>query len=69
MEREVKIRRNRKDIVGAAEAAEILKKGVPQISRWQKAGKMPEPLQELKATTVWLRRDVEAMAKKLGITE
>jgi predicted DNA-binding transcriptional regulator AlpA len=62
MARDVKITRGERDIVGAAEAAEILGVKTPQVSRWQKAGKMPEPLEELKATVVWLRADVEAKA-------
>lgn len=62
MARDVKIRRGKKDIVGAAEAAEICGVKTPQISRWQKAGKMPEAVDELKATVVWLRSDVEEKA-------
>lgn len=60
----VTIERCNDELVGAAEAAEILGVGVPQISRWRKAGKMPRPVEKLAATYVWLRVDVEAMRDK-----
>lgn len=52
------------ELVGAAEAAAILYVPVSSISRWVKAGKMPEPVDTLKATLVWLRSDIEAKRDK-----
>lgn len=49
------------DLVGTAEAAEILRVERSRIGRWKKAGVMPEPVIELKATPVWRRSDIEAM--------
>jgi len=66
MARDVKIRRGKGDIVGSAEAAEILDKPVSSITRWRKAGKMPPPVEELAATFVWLRVDIERMAAERG---
>lgn len=66
MAKKVCIEREAGDIVGAAEAAEILGVKTPQISRWLKAGKMPESFQTLKATEVWLRADVLEMKAKRG---
>lgn len=62
MAEKVTIERGKGELVGAAEAAEILGVKVPQITRWRLAGKMPPHVEELKATFVWLRADVEAMA-------
>lgn len=61
MARDIKIGRCNGDLVGSAEAAEILGKPVSSITRWRKAGKMPEQVEELAATFVWLRVDIERM--------
>lgn len=49
------------DVVGTAEAAEILKVERPRIGRWRKQGKMPAPVAELAATPVWYRKQIESM--------
>jgi predicted site-specific integrase-resolvase len=62
----VSIEYGAEDISGAAEAAEILGVATPQISRWEKAGKMPKPLRRLKATAVWLTADIIAKRDREG---
>jgi hypothetical protein len=47
------------DLVGAAEAADILGVERTRISRYRRTGAMPDPISELRATPVWHRRDVE----------
>lgn len=64
MAEKVCVERDNQELVGAAEAAEILGTKVSQISRWLKADMMPPRVEGLKATTVWLRADVEAMAER-----
>lgn len=49
------------DIVGTAEAAEILGVERPRIGRWIKRGVMPNTAAHLQATPVWHRRDIEKM--------
>jgi hypothetical protein len=49
------------DIVGTAEAADILGVERPRIGRWIKRGVMPPTASELKATPVWHRRDILKM--------
>lgn len=51
------------DLVGAAEAAEIL--GVPRssVARWAKQGKFPTPLAVLRATPVWRSDDIYEFKK------
>lgn len=46
------------ELVGAAEAAELL--GVPRssVARWTKSGVFPKPLAVLRATPVWRRQDI-----------
>lgn len=66
MARKVSIEFGSDDLVGSAEAAAILKVPVSSISRWDKAGKMPVAVAELKATKVWLRDDIEGKAKAEG---
>lgn len=60
-----KARRQRRadvyDLVGTAEAADILNVERPRIGRWMRAGTMPEPVVILAATPVWHRDDIEAM--------
>lgn len=51
------------DLVGAAEASEILNVERTRISRYVKSGVMPPPVAKLRATTVWLRSDVEKLAE------
>lgn len=50
------------DLVGAVEASEILGVERTRIARYVKTGVMPEPVAKLRATRVWLRTDVEALA-------
>jgi hypothetical protein len=49
------------DLVGTAEAADILGVERPRIGRWIKRGVMPPTATDLKATPVWYRRDVLKM--------
>ncbi len=49
------------DIVGTAEAADILDVERPRIGRWRNQGKMPPPVAELAATPVWHRKQIEAL--------
>ena len=50
------------DLVGAVEASEILNVERTRIARYVKTGVMPKPISKLRATNVWLRADVEALA-------
>lgn len=50
------------DLVGAVEASEILKVERTRVARYVKTGVMPKPVVKLRATTVWLRKDVERLA-------
>ena len=50
------------DLVGAAEASEIVGVERNRIPRWRKKGAMPDPVAVLKATPVWLRGDIEELA-------
>lgn len=49
------------DIVGTAEAADILGVERPRIGRWIKRGVMPPTARMLSATPVWHRRDILKM--------
>ena len=49
------------DIVGTAEAAELLDVERPRIGRWIKRGVMPPTASVLSATPVWYRRDILKM--------
>ena len=49
------------DLVGTAEAAEILGVERPRIGRWRKYGVMPDPVAELKAGPVWYRTQIVGM--------
>jgi hypothetical protein len=53
--------RKQLDIVGTAEAAEILGVERPRIGRWIKRGVMPPAVAELAATPVWYRKDILRM--------
>ena len=67
MRKRVTIRRTPEDagdLVGAVEAAEILEVERTRVSRYMKTGAMPKPLAKLRATTVWLRADVEEFAER-----
>lgn len=66
MARKVSIEYGSDDLAGSAEAAAILKVPVSSISRWDKAGKMPVAVAELKATKVWLRIDIKTKAENEG---
>jgi predicted DNA-binding transcriptional regulator AlpA len=52
------------DLVGAVEASEILKVERTRIARYVKTGVMPKPVAKLRATSVWLRADVEELAER-----
>jgi len=47
------------DIVGSVEAAEILGVERTRVARYRKTGVLPTPWRELRATPVWLRKDIE----------
>lgn len=49
------------DVVGTAEAADLLGVERPRIGRWIKRGVMPPTAAHLQATPVWHRRDIERM--------
>jgi hypothetical protein len=49
------------DIVGTAEAAELLGVERPRIGRWIKRGVMPPTAAMLQATPVWQRKDILRM--------
>lgn len=51
------------ELVGAAEAADIL--GVPRssVARWLKNGKFPMPLAKLRATPVWREEDIRKFGR------
>jgi hypothetical protein len=49
------------DIVGTAEAAELLGVERPRIGRWVKRGVMPPTAAHLQATPVWYRKDILKM--------
>lgn len=55
------------DLVGVAEAAEVLGKPTSRVKRWQASGKMPVPVAELRSGPVWFREDVVALRD--GATE
>lgn len=69
MPEKVNIERGSDDLIGAAEVAAICKVPASSVSRWRKAqedGKpnpLPEPVAKLKATWVWLRSEIEQMAR------
>ena len=50
------------DLVGVAEAAEILGVGRQQVHRLSRRNDFPEPLAELKSGKIWRRADVERWA-------
>lgn len=52
------------DLVGAAEAAEIVGVERNRIPRWRAGGKMPTPIAVLKATPVWLLSDINRLAEE-----
>jgi predicted site-specific integrase-resolvase len=49
------------ELVGTAEAAEILDVERPRIGRWLRAGLMPDPVQRVAATPLWTRKQIEDM--------
>jgi hypothetical protein len=64
------------DLVGTAEAAEILGVEGGRIPRWRKRGVLlpngrrvlfPKPVVELRATAVWRRADIERLRGALDI--
>lgn len=52
------------DLCGYQEAAAILGVEPQRISRYQRNGTMPTRYAKLRSGPVWLRRDVEALAKR-----
>ena len=52
------------DLVGAVEASEILGVERTRIARYVRTGVMPLPVAKLRATSVWLRTDVEELAER-----
>lgn len=52
------------DLVGTAEAAEILDVERPRIGRWKKTGVLPPPITELATGPIWLRKDITALTKE-----
>lgn len=52
------------DLVGTAEAAEILTVERPRIGRWKKTGVLPPPILELATGPIWLRKDIVALIKE-----
>ena len=58
--------REKPDVVGTAEAADILGVEVPRITRWRIGGKMPKWAAWTAATPVWHRADIEAMRDRAG---
>lgn len=51
------------NVVGTAEAAEILSTWTSTISRWQKDGRMPPTVADPAATPVWHRDDIVRKAE------
>lgn len=63
------------DLVGAAEAAEMLGIPVSTLSRWSKRGVLifegpripfPEPVATLRATPVWRASDLRKLAQRIS---
>jgi hypothetical protein len=50
-----------RDLVGTAEAADILGVERPRIGRWIQRGVMPDRVCDLAATPVWERKHIEKM--------
>lgn len=55
------------DLVGAVEASEILGVERTRIARYVRTGVMPRPVSKLRATSVWLRSDVEELAERRAL--
>jgi len=64
-----------KEIVGHYEAAEILGWQKQQVSVYISRGKFPEPLQKLKSTPIWFKKDIQKFKesrmkmKRLDVTK
>jgi hypothetical protein len=65
----------RVDLVGGAEAAELLDVEKSRLSRWRKLGVVlpdrrrvpfPRPVLELRATPLWRGRDIRRLRDQLG---
>lgn len=52
------------ELLGTAEAAELLGVERPRIGRWRKVGIMPEPVADLKSGPVWLRSQIEGVQEE-----
>lgn len=52
------------DLCGVKEAATICQVERTRIARWQKLEMMPPPLAKLASGPVWLRRDIDQLAKR-----
>lgn len=53
------------DLVGTAEAAELLGVERPRIGRWLSKGEMPMPVVWLAAGPVWYRKSIQAMVDEV----
>lgn len=55
------------DLVGRKEAAQVLGVSVQRVAQLMaEHADFPEPVAQLSAGTIWLRKDVEAWARKHG---
>lgn len=52
-------------LVGLTGAAKILGKAPPNVSRLRKAGRMPEPIAVEGSAPVYVRSEIEALAREL----
>lgn len=52
------------DLIGTAEAADILQVERPRIGRWKKNRLLPEPMLELASGPIWQRQDIEAVLEE-----
>lgn len=48
-------------LLGTAEVAALLGVERPRVGKWRALGRIPEPLEDLKATPVWLREQIEPL--------
>ena len=57
------------NIVGSAEAAEILGVERPRINRWRNMGVMPATVADLRCGPIWNRTEIEVLAKERSLTQ
>lgn len=48
-------------LLGTAEVAAVLGVERPRIGKWRAIGRIPEPMEDLAATPVWLREQIEPL--------